>query len=100
MNKNEEHAKKLTEFCSVDLMIDTYKSDTDVGRRFRAYINHFLKNPGFDVERAKNREKVGLLGLEDLMKFSWVREYFLYLLEDSGVNGSFGISEVKIDCGC
>lgn len=100
MSKNEEHDKKLKEFCSVGLMIGAYEADTDVGRRFRAYIDHFLKNPGFDVERANNREKVGLLGLEDLMSFSWVREYFLYLLEDSGVNGTFGISEVKINCGC
>lgn len=100
MGKNEEHQEDLRYYCSVGLMMSAYKADTEVGRKFRAYIDHFLKNPGFDVERAMNREKVGQLGLEKLMSFSWVREYFLYLIEDGGISGINGISEVKIDCGC
>ena len=84
----------------IEYMIEFYNSDTVVGRRFKAYVDNFLKNPGFDVERAKNREKVGLLGLSEIMKFSWVREYFLYLVNESGNSGTFGINEVKIDCGC
>lgn len=81
-------------------MIRVYESDSDVGRRFKAYVDNFLENPGFDVERAKNREKVGFLGLSEVMKISWVREYFMYLVNDYVHSGIFGTNEVKIDCGC
>ena len=111
MSKNEEHLVKLKDICTKEAMIeslydfledrpDVSEKRKDVGRRLKLYLEHFKKNPGFDVDRANNHEKVGQMGWDEIMEFSWVKEFYLYLVESEGITGINGISEVKIDCGC
>lgn len=54
---------------------DLYRSDTENGRVFRAYCDHWVSNPGSEYTNSGR-----VISLDDLFHMAIVKEYALMLL--------------------